>query len=110
MAKHKIFLMTFIAVLIFALGLYVTKTAFVNNGKSEADVKSKLIAMYHPGTCYGMPGGQNEPDITLSKTSEGWKYQVKDGSCCDITNYEGTVINKSFTIVESKSTYSRVPC
>lgn len=58
---------------------------------SGADVKTMLIAHYKPGTCYGMPPGAAEPNVTLEKQLDGWHYIIEDGQCCEITRYVGVV-------------------
>ena len=71
-----------------------------------------LIAHYDPGSCYGIPPSQEEPEIKIVKEASGWHYNVQDGKCCDITIYEGTVTGEGARkrIDESSKSNKSVPC
>ncbi|MBI3597211.1 MAG: hypothetical protein HY203_08680 [Nitrospirae bacterium] len=92
-----------------------------DESRRESMVKEYLISKYKPGTCFGLPGPQDEisrhliqfRETVLIKIDQGYRFIIKDGHCCTINNYQGKIIMDGDKIIEEKITnksVEAVPC
>jgi len=62
-------------------------------------IKEYLIGKYKPGTCFGLPGPQDEisrnliqlKETVLVKTDQGYRFIFRDGHCCTVRTYQGKI-------------------
>ena len=75
-------------------------------------VKEYLIGKYRPGTCFGLPGPQDDltrhtiqlKETVLIKNDQGYDFILKDGHCCSVDTYLGIIIMEGDHIIHDKIT------